>query len=112
MPTKNKKIIFPAVGIFMIVCGTILMLHRVLGERLQSGGSIQLVTGFTAVAVGAMLLTRSGISVFFYFCFVVAIALVQVPVAGFLSVDLGIVLLLLIVGILMIRSLPPQIRRR
>ena len=88
------------------------MLNRVLGERLESGGSIQLVTGFSAVAVGAMLLTRHSLSVFFYFCFVLAIAAVQLPMAGLRSLDAFIVLAMLALGGLLIRALPKKKRRR
>lgn len=112
MRAKKKTHIFAFVGVLLIVIGSALMLHRVMGERLYAAGAIQLVTGFSSVAVGAMLLTRSGISVFFYFLFVLAIALVQLPVVGFMSFDLLVVLVLLVVGVLMVKALSGRRMRR
>jgi len=66
----------------------------------------------TAAAVGTILSTRSGISVFFYFFFVLAIALVRLPVEGIMSFDTIILSILLVIGVPMTRSLLDRRKRR
>ena len=112
MRADNNNRLFGFIGLLLIMIGSALMLHRLIGERLPSAGAVQMVTGFSGVAVGAVLLTKHSLAVFFYFCFVLAIAVVQIPGAGLLSFDSLVVLVLLVVGVALIRALPKKRRRR
>jgi hypothetical protein len=111
MRRKRSKI-FGMVALILMGIGTALILHRVLGERLPAAGAVQMVTGFTSVAVGSMLLSRHPIAVFFYFCFVFAIAILQLPEAGLMSIDALVVLVLFLIGCLLVRALPGRRGRR
>ena len=61
------------------------MLSCVTGGRLNSEQSQLLSFGFTTVAVGAMLLTRSAISVFFLFLYAATLLILGIIHNGFLN---------------------------
>jgi hypothetical protein len=107
---KKKNVLFITVGVLMIVVGAALMLHRVTGGRLSAEASIQLVVGFTTVALGAMLLTESAIAVFFYFLYVLSFLIVQINQSGILSPGSLGMIAMFILGIVLAKSL--RIKRR
>ncbi len=66
---KKDPRLFVTLGIIMMIIGTYAMLSCVMGGRLSAAESIALPFGFITVAMGAMLLTRSAIAVFFLFLY-------------------------------------------
>ena len=82
---KKKPHLFVILGTLMILIGAYFMLSCVLGGRLSPAEAFALPFGFSTVAVGAMLLTRSAISVFFLFLYAVTIMIMGIIYEGFLS---------------------------
>ena len=82
---KKKPHVFIALGVIMILVGAYAMLSCVTGGRLTAEQAQLLPFGFTTVAVGAMLLTRSLISVFFLFLYATTIMIMGIIHNGFLS---------------------------
>lgn len=66
---KKDPRLFVTLAIIMMIIGTYAMLSCVMGGRLNAAESIALPFGFITVAMGAMLLTRSAIAVFFLFLY-------------------------------------------
>ncbi len=81
---KKKPHLFVILGILMILVGAYAMLSCVLGGRLNAAEAFPLPFGFITVAVGAMLLTRSAISVFFLFLYATTIMIMGIIYEGFL----------------------------
>jgi hypothetical protein len=69
---KSRPQLFVSLGVFMLLGGFGLMLSAALGGRLGSAEAFSLPLGFTAAAVGGMLLTRTPLAVFFLFLFALA----------------------------------------
>ncbi len=82
---KKKPHLFVILGSLMIIVGSIAMLTCVFGGRLDPQDAMALPFGFTTVAVGSMLLTRSAISVFFLFLYAVTILIMGIIHDGFLT---------------------------
>lgn len=92
----------------MIVVGAFMMLSCVVGGRLFAGDALMLVGGFTTVAVGSLLLTQHALALFFYFCYVAAIAILQLPRDGLASSSAAIVLGLFVLGCFLVKVLPKK----
>lgn len=69
---RNRPLLFVIPGVAMLILGFGLMLSAALGGRLSSAEALPLPAGFTTAAVGAMLLTRTPLAVFFLFLFALA----------------------------------------
>ena len=82
---KKKPHLFVALGTLMILVGTYFMLSCVLGGRLTPAEAFALPLGFATVAVGAMLLTRTAISVFFLFLYAMTAMIMGLIYEGFLT---------------------------
>ena len=87
MSKKKKKQphLFVIIGMLMIFVGAYAMFSCVVGGRLSPEQALPLPFGFTTVAMGAMLLTRSAISVFFLFLYALTIMILGIIYDGFLS---------------------------
>lgn len=95
----------------MILIGTVMMVSCLMGGRLYAAGTTTLVGGFTTVTVGAILLTREPLAVFIYFCFTIAVAVIQLPVDGIISRSGALTLILSLVGFYLLKCLPRKRRR-
>ena len=82
---KKKPHLFVALGVVMILVGAYAMISCVTGGRLTAEESLALPFGFITVATGAMLLTRTAISVFFLFLYAVTILILGIINEGLLS---------------------------
>ena len=82
---KKQPHLFVALGVLMMLVGAYAMISCVIGGRLSSGASLPLPFGFTTVAVGAMLLTRTPIAVFFLFVYAVTILILGIIHDGLMS---------------------------
>ncbi|MCP5537110.1 MAG: hypothetical protein H7A51_12895 [Akkermansiaceae bacterium] len=82
---KKKPHLFVALGVLMMIVGTVAMGTCIFGGRLSPGESFALPFGFVTVAVGAMLLTRSAISVFFLFLYAITILVINIVHGDFLN---------------------------
>ena len=82
---KKDPRLFVILGIVMILIGTYAMLSCVMGGRISPTEAFPLPFGFTTVAMGAMLLTRTAISVFFLFLYAVTIMIMGIVHDGFLT---------------------------
>lgn len=82
---KKKPHVFVALGVIMILAGAYAMLSCVTGGRLSAEQAQLLPFGFITVAVGAMLLTRSPISVFFLFLYAITLLILGIIHEGFLN---------------------------
>lgn len=86
MPVRKKDPrLFVALGTLMILVGAYAMLSCVLGGRLSPAQAMPLPFGFTTVATGAMLLTRSQIAVFFLFLYAVTLLVLGIVHDGLMS---------------------------
>lgn len=79
---KKHHPLIASVALIMIVVGASMMLYRVTGERLSSQGGLLLLTGVCSTAVGSMLLTQSGIAIFFYGLFAISALVLHAVAAG------------------------------
>ncbi len=87
MKTKRgeKPLLFVIPGLLMILAGFGVMIAYSLGERLGSLASSSLSFGAALVAVGAMLLTRTLLSVFFLFIFSIFVLVFGIRDHGLLN---------------------------
>lgn len=100
---KKQHPLIVSVALVMIIVGTAMILYRVTGERMSSKGGLLLLTGVSSTAVGSMLLTQSGIAVFFYGLFAVTLLILHAVAAGVFHP-------LNLLPILMLIMIPPLIR--
>lgn len=98
----HQASLFVALGAVMLVAGFGLMLSAALGGRLDSTSSLPLPIGFTTAAIGAMVLTRTPLGVFFLFIYAVAMLVLTITGPGWLSVPffIGVFLLALCLPLL------------
>lgn len=102
--TASRKL-FIVLGSLMMIVGFALMLIPVMqGQRLPASDP-RLLTGFITVVTGAMLLTKSGIAVFFYFLYSLSFLIFQIRHHGVLSWGALGMLVILLMGIMLVKNL-------
>jgi len=100
------------IGALMMLVGFTLMLWPVIAANRLHAADPRLITGFITVATGAMMLTRTGIALFFYFLYVVSFLIFQIRHHDILS-SMGLLLLaMLAAGIYLLKSLKKRRARR
>lgn len=81
----EKPLLFVVPGVLLILAGFSIMISFSLGERLGSVASSSLSFAAALAAVGAMLLTRTLLSVFFLFIFSVVVVFFGIREYGILN---------------------------
>lgn len=103
--TKIRHIEFIILGALMMIGGFIAMLTPVIQANRLGATDPRFLTGFITVVTGAMLLSRSGIAVFFYFLYVISFLIFQIRHHGVLSLGTLLMLVMLGLGFVLIKVL-------
>lgn len=110
MKKRNNKKLFVAIGVTMVAVGTYAILSCVTGGRISAENALPMPFGFTTAVVGALLLTRSAISVFFLMLYAVTILILGIIHNGVLSPLNLVWLAVLGLGVVLAGSLRPKRR--
>lgn len=85
-PRRDEKPrLFLVPGVLMLLVGFGILLRCSVGDRMDAAQALMIPLGFATAAIGAMVLTRSLIAVFFLFIYAVTALILILSHQGFAS---------------------------